>query len=412
MLLVVGAGASVDFGMPSVAKVGEILSLMAQQRFPLQSDSSTNLYDRVAQEIESYWATVSKPGLARKPHFENTLYGLLVLSSAYPNGIFTSPLGGLVVPKPLPDVRWFGRTDTKVDESVLSNLITDCADTIIDEFRHRCRDLAVSRAAELGQMRLFLAELAAEFDVAVITLNYDDVVYRCSPGISVTGFAADGRFDDQPIFERRSWPCCLHLHGSVHFDMQIEGNDLHAIYWRENLSGSFSQNAGGRSSVYSDEGVIFPQSVIVAGHGKTSQILRRPFRTYYSEVDRLVTSSDALLCLGYGVGDEHLNLALASYRDARNRPVVLIDWAERGQMTAAHADMDDPRRAVLSAMDTLATDSRDMSAMGHSAPTEVDDLLDTRSFDLCTNSATPLAIWYNGMLEACRHPAQVLHYLR
>lgn len=412
LLVVVGAGASVDFGMPSVAKVGEILSMMAHQRFPLLSDPGANLYDHAAQEIESYWATVSKPSLARKPHFENILYGLLVLRSAYPHGDFTSPLGGLVAPRPLPDIKWFGRTAMKVDEFVLSNLITDCADTIIDEFRRLCRDLDASRAAELEELRLFLAVLSAEFDVAVVTLNYDDIIYRCMPGCPVTGFAANGTFDERLIFERGSWACHLHLHGSVHFDMRIEGHDLHAIHWQEDLGASFSQNAAGRSNVYSDEGVIFPQSVIVAGHGKTSQILRRPFRTYYSELDRLVTSSDALLCLGYGFSDEHLNLALGAYRDTRRRPVVLIDWAARGQKTAAHADWDRARRAVLSAMETLITVAGKMSPLGHSAATDVDDLLDTKSFDLCTDPATPLAIWYNGMLEACRHPALVLQHLR
>jgi hypothetical protein len=194
--------------------------------------------------------------------------------------------------------------------------------------------------------------------------------------------------------------------------MRIAGNELHAIEWQQDLHASFNQNAAGRNQVHTDEGVSFPQSVIVAGQGKTSQILRRPFRTYYSEVDRLAASSDALLCLGYGFGDEHLNLALGSYRDARRRPVVLVDWAGRGQMTAAHADWDHPRRAVLLAMDTLATDPGKMSGLGHSAATEVDELLAKRSFDLCTDSATPLAIWYNGMLEACRTPALVLQHLR
>ena len=69
LLVVVGAGASVDFGMPSVAEVGRILSRAAQNRFPLAAEPDTNLYDRVAGEIEAYWASFSKPSLARRPHF-------------------------------------------------------------------------------------------------------------------------------------------------------------------------------------------------------------------------------------------------------------------------------------------------------------------------------------------------------
>jgi hypothetical protein len=61
----------------------------------------------------------------------------------------------------------------------------------------------------------------------------------------------------------------------------------------------------------------------VASYGKTQQILRRPFRSYYSELDRLLSSADGLLCLRYGFADLHLNAALEGYRDARHRPVVM-----------------------------------------------------------------------------------------
>ena len=412
LLIVVGAGASIDFGMPSVADIGEILSAMAQERFPLLKDSKTNLYDYVAYEIEEYWSNTSKPSLARKPHFEAILYGLVALRSAYTHGVFTSPLGGLVKPNPLPDINWLGKIPKHSNDSIVSNLIGSCADTVIDEFRRRCCDLATSHAGELEEMRLFVEKLSSEFEIAVITLNYDNVLYRCLAGAPTTGFTAEGNFDERLIFERKSWPCFLHLHGSVHFDMQIKGTDLHMIHWKKDLSTPFTQNASGRSGVYTDEGIIFPQSAIVAGYGKTSQILRRPFRTYYSEIDRLITSSDALLCLGFGFGDEHLNLALNSYRDARRRPVVIIDWAKRGQMSAAHANWDHPKRSVLSAMRILMTDLVNMNVLGHTSPVAVDELIDMKSFDICRNAETPLAIWYNGMLEACRNPNLVLHNLR
>jgi hypothetical protein len=43
LLLVVGAGASVDFGMPSVWDVGDIINAEAQQRYPLAKRPHTNL---------------------------------------------------------------------------------------------------------------------------------------------------------------------------------------------------------------------------------------------------------------------------------------------------------------------------------------------------------------------------------
>ena len=141
--------------------------------------------------------------------------------------------------------------------------------------------------------------------------------------------------------------------------------NLHEIVWRQDLlkAASLRRNAVGRSGVYTTEGTIFPQSVIVAGYGKTQQILRRPFRSYYSEVDRLVSGSDCLLCLKrYGFADDHLNAALNSYRDSRNRPVVIVDFAPDEAMSAAHADWE-PERSVNKALGTFKTDPRNMNAL-------------------------------------------------
>ena len=44
LMVVVGAGASIDFGMPSVNGVAKILLSAAQERYPLFENSATNLY--------------------------------------------------------------------------------------------------------------------------------------------------------------------------------------------------------------------------------------------------------------------------------------------------------------------------------------------------------------------------------
>jgi hypothetical protein len=78
------------------------------------------------------------------------------------------------------------------------------------------------------------------------------------------------------------------------------------------------------------EGISYPTSPIVAGYGKTQQILRQPFRTYFAQVSRLVHEADSLLFLGYGFSDLHLNVAFSEVRD-RHRPVVVVDWAADDQ---------------------------------------------------------------------------------
>jgi hypothetical protein len=52
-----------------------------------------------------------------------------------------------------------------------------------------------------------------------------------------------------------------------------------------------------------------------------------------------------------------------------------------------------------------------MRALGYSAPDNVEKLKKHKAFDLSNDPATPLAIWYNGMGEACRNPDKVLEHL-
>ena len=411
LLIIAGAGASIEFGMPSVNSIGELLTQEAQKRFPLANEPTRNLYSWLVDEITTYWGAVTKPALAKTPNFEDIMYAVFLLSAAYPNGVFTSPLGALVETKSFPDILWFGNRRRSVDENLWRELGRFLSDTIIDTFRDKCRQLEPAAKSKVDEVRGFFTALSRCFQLAVVTLNYDDIIYRSLPGLT-TGFDPDGAFSDELLFHRSHWPCILHLHGSVHFDMRIRGTDLHNVQWQEDLNATFDQNSSGRSSTTrNSEGPSFPQSVIVAGYGKTSQILRRPFRSYYSEFDQLVSGSGAMLCLGYGFGDTHLNMAIEAYRDHRNRRVVLVDYADDNAMSASHAYTDTPRRPIVEAMGLLLTKPWTMRALGHSAPDTVEELKKQKAFELSNDPATPLAIWYNGMGEACRNPDKVLEQL-
>jgi hypothetical protein len=80
---------------------------------------------------------------------------------------------------------------------------------------------------------------------------------------------------------------------------------------REKLNQAFSKVEG--SSPIEINGVWYFKSLIIVGQGKSQQIQAFPFRTYYSELDRLVHQSDAVLFLGYGFNDSHINLAFKKY---------------------------------------------------------------------------------------------------
>ncbi len=407
LLVVAGAGASVDFGMPSVGGVHDFLLKKAQELFPLVDDPKTNLYGSIFKSITDYWGTSTASFLNKTPNFEDVLYAISALASVIPAGNFTGPLGAFVTKNPLPSVVQTGSVKLQ-PQDVLRHLGQTLVDELLDEFRRRCRQrdpLMVSKVKEFGQ---FFAGLTEKFDCAVVTTNYDDLICRSLPGIE-TGFdPSDGRFKQGRIVNRTAWPCLLHLHGCVHFDMDVTDGDLHGVIWQPDLDEPFHQNSFGRLTQRTAEGNEFPTSSIIAGYGKTQQIQRLPFRTYYSELDRLVYQSDALLFAGFSLADAHVRTSFANYRDGRERPVVFLDFAKDGEMLAG-GDFDDSVSGPARALRVFRAPSGSMKWLGYSHPNTVDEVRRAREFERCTAPGKRLSIWYNGMLEACRHTDKILH---
>jgi hypothetical protein len=185
--------------------------------------------------------------------------------------------------------------------------------------------------------------------------------------------------------------------------MDLSDGNLHGVIWQGDLNAQFHQNSFGRSTIRATEGNEFPTSSIIAGYGKTEQIQRVPFRTYYSELDRLVYDSDALLFLCFSMADAHVRQAFTDYPDGRNRPVVFIDYADNGAMLAGgdfvNADTG-PARAM-----------RVFRVRHHRPPDTVDNLKAAREFERFTEPGQRLSIWYNGMLEACVNADKIVREL-
>jgi hypothetical protein len=338
----------------------------------------------------------------RVPTFEDILdviYTLAGLHSAM------APLGAFICIRRFPEVVYLGQLK-RVDKDMLRDLSQHLVDRLLDDLRKRCQE----PAPDFAELKNLLAVLAEKFDVALVTTNYDDQLYCAFPQGIETGFdlSNNGAFCQDRILRRATWPCILHLHGSVHFDMDQRGDDPHAIYWQEDLTTSFHQNSSGRSSQHTPEGPVHPTSSIIAGYGKTIQMQRFPFRTYYSELDRLVCESNAALFLGYGFNDVHLNNAFAAYRDSRNRPIVMIDKAPDNTLTLCSSEGHETAKRALK---IFQTPFRLMSAPGKNYPDTVKDLIDKRDFERCVDPALRLSFWYNGMIEACWNPDKVLREL-
>ena len=398
LLIVAGAGSAIEFGMPSVSDVHELFLRTAQQYFPFRNDFKKNIYGYLYDEIERYWIANNRQDQRRKPNFEDVLYAIYTLVGVYPSGINTSALGAFVGMKSFPDT---ARQDLN-DESLLRSLGQQLIDGLLAEMRGRC----IQDPPHFAELETFFSFLSQKFDLAVITTNYDDLIHRSLPHLE-TGFdvGQDSIFDRKRILDRKSWGCLLHLHGSVHFDMDVSNYAVDDMYWQRDFK-KCHPNAYGRAVNRTSEGNEYPSSCIIAGYGKPVQIQRQPFRTYYSELDRLTDKCDVVLFLGYGFGDRHLNHAFADYRDARNRPVVVIDYASDTAFSARGSN-EFERTSVRRAMSIFRNRSGQMSCNGNDSPPTVGPIKEAKIFEYSTDNG-PISFWYNGMLEACRNLPKVM----
>jgi len=169
------------------------------------------------REIERYKAYHLEKHLRTPTNFEEVLYAIYLMPAFYPNGAFTSSIGAFLGARKLPDTREYGKHRT-TDPHVLGCLAEHLSEALLKEFRKRCSDIVTNHKDQIAKWNNFLIQLDDDFELAIVSLNYDNLVSQALPSLN-TGFDPDAKlFKAETIFQRQRWRCLLHLHGSVHFD--------------------------------------------------------------------------------------------------------------------------------------------------------------------------------------------------
>lgn len=407
LLVVSGAGSSVDFGMPSVNRIHDDFLAWAATHYPLARNPERSLYSHLYRRVVLYLTRHVSPPLLTKPTFEDILYLVYALAATWPANAFTSGFGSVVQRRKLPKVLETGVVKC-VDENVLRFFAARLVDALLSDIRARCIREETSPNNWFSNYQGLFDALQSRFEVSVATTNYDNLAVRALPAHE-TGFdvRGNGDFSARRLFQRSTWECLLHLHGSVHFAMRPGAHGLHTVFWRQKLPTGDNQNAFGRNGQYTKEGIVFPISTIIAGYGKTAQIQLQPFRTMYSELDRLVLEADAVLFLGYGFGDAHVNNAFAGFHDHRNRPVVMVDYAA-DNVSRLGSRLPESSRALEEAAQLFNVDAHSMRWSGDSEITTGAALRNSLEFERATGQNQKLSIWYSGMHAACTNPDRIL----
>ena len=108
LMVVVGAGASIELGMPSVNDVDKLFSEWAKAGYQLANDEDKTLYCYIRDEVNRHYNLNPKQGFGKETNFEEILYVILQLSAALGDDNYSLPTNAFWGMKKLPKIRAYG----------------------------------------------------------------------------------------------------------------------------------------------------------------------------------------------------------------------------------------------------------------------------------------------------------------
>lgn len=402
LLVILGAGSSIECGMPSVGEIDGLMRTWANDlaRAEGTPDYFALVWDALAEHLRQGMQSERST-----PDFERALSELITLMHWVRPPPVGSALRDLVAKGEMPPDIAFPYPQKYGPSITLKMRASNLLARLACELRDRSAKITPADT-RIERWGCVLAALRQHFDVAIYNLNYDNVALTCWPD-AFTGFATNGKFDPASIHQR-AWNGIMHLHGSVHFSLQ--DNLGEEIVWREDLKGKFIDSDEGRSADERSDGRDFPRTTFVAGGFKLDQLLVEPFHSYQSALVRDAYDADAILLGGYGFTDTHVNRALknaiVSRREARP-PVLVLDWAEDNARVDPIAFRHDRWAHVL--MDVLYAPGSDYAPPGHVAPASPSELKQQQRCEVSSLHRT--ALWYGGFLSAAAPAERLTQWL-
>lgn len=400
LLVILGAGSSIPFGMPSVACLGRKMRDWSNNWLNDKDASGPaieNCFVKVWDSIERYYQSSNRmvnPDSQPQINFEKALGDMTALAHwAMPAPYGTSLREIIRSADTAMDLRFpYDSVTERYGPSILINSeLSYLLSALARQMRSYCREFD-DKCEDFRSYQALFRKLRTAFDLGIYNLNYDDLALRAWPD-AFTGFAPDGFFDSNAVCSRADWGFMYQLHGSVHHT--LAGPSSQAIKWQRDLQSTFIDDHGGRWTETRSDGRVFQASTLVAGGFKLDQLLVEPVQSFYSAFVRHAHEADALLIGGYGFGDVHVNHTLkqrfrgAAERNLPRPPVAIVDYY--GDKTVGLIRHDMWSRSMC---DALLTPECAVGP-GH----------------MHISGVHKLAVWFNGMVEAAKRPNAIVSWL-
>lgn len=200
-------------------------------------------------------------------------------------------------------------------DNKIHTMIASAATTfILDQFASRESAASRNYALKDDSLNKFLADLSKKFYLRVFTLNYDTVPLHSSVPFE-TGYhrSGDGVQEESFYPSRvrnafRNHIFCQ-LHGSSRFGYSSGDRRTHGLIVRLNDHDSAVESRATTAcgNNFGQDGVEGISQLMITGLRKADAILHDPFATYFSRFTEDLLNSEAILVVGYGGGDKHVN---------------------------------------------------------------------------------------------------------
>ena len=308
-LVIVGAGASVEYGIPATEKFNGLIDAGIAGDTYCSSVGGHDAYLDVKKTLESYYGNPSEAHFERIYHVMHELYAFEKTPGA--------------VPKYSAVMQPFLKQKKEYSSKALKVACQSMLKIIYKEVSSACEKPIVS----LQSLESFFSSLEKKFIPRVYTTNYDDFISQATQDQYFTGF--DLPSDNHQIFNSKSYwsnwnkPGLFHLHGSVHFGFPAPQTHIE-LAWYNSRTEAIKNSEFNGSIISTMDGTGVERSAIITGLNKLDRLQQTPFATYYSGLSRDVIEADIVIILGSGLADLHLNTWFREIRKHSSHQTPLL----------------------------------------------------------------------------------------
>ncbi|WP_080098398.1 SIR2 family protein [Xanthomonas oryzae] len=313
-LVIVGAGASIEYGIPATAEFGSLIEDHLANDDYCRIKGGYDAYCEVKSKLESYY--YPNPNEA---HFERIYHVLHELAAMR------------VTEGAVPKFKHVLKPFINQNHSFSDTALRAACQSTLEAIYKTCSERSITPKKPLTDLTSFLKELSNIFIPRIYSTNYDTFFEQALPGLfnGFTNQLAPGVFSFSPRDYLKEWdqPGIFHLHGSVHLGFPHLGKDIGELAWFESTDEAIRHSRFSGSGINKMDGSTIDRSAVLTGLDKLGRIQEKPFSFYYAGLGAELTEADLILVIGSGLADLHLNNWL---RDARtqnqNTPLIYVSY--------------------------------------------------------------------------------------